>query len=157
MNATFRIQPATNGGTGPWALNLMTAVSKCVQEISTEEIHLIFECLESLSNNVCISIPVIDFWLSMFLDYGNNSITCVKGLNTLTNLVSKYKDVFKSFEEDDLKDILRCIENSKAVSDKEILRCQLVLKHGTYGMIIENPKEYLFLPVLVKILKLKNK
>lgn len=157
MNASFRVQPATNGGTGPWALHLMTAISKCIQKLSDEEVHLVFECLESLSNNVCMSTPVIDFWLYMFLDNGNNSIACTKGLSTLAILVSKYKEIFKSFKKEDLKHILFCIENSKTVSDEEMFRCELVLKHGTYGMKIENPKKYLFLPILVKILKLKGK
>lgn len=158
FNAVFRIQPATNGGTGPWALSFMTAIPKCNHDFSTEEVILIFECLKSLANSSYIGIPAIDFWLSMYLDYGNNFIICTKGLLALKTLVSKYVKVISDyFSENDLIDILRWGAKSNAISKKEVLKCQSVLNYGTYGIQIEKPEKYLFLPELVIILKEKNK
>ncbi|VVC41831.1 Hypothetical protein CINCED_3A025916 [Cinara cedri] len=49
MKSVFSIEPATNGGTGQWATSLMVTLSICIKTLSNEEIILIFECLQVLS------------------------------------------------------------------------------------------------------------
>lgn len=153
MEATFRIQPATHGGTGPWALNLMVAISKYPNELSTEEILAVFRCLQSLSNSSFISIPVIDFWLSFFLEHGNNTDICSEGLVTLNILLSKFQDTLGLLNEDNLKDVLYCGRQSGVLSNDELFKCESILKYGLKGFQIEEKNSYLFLPVMVKILK----
>lgn len=154
MKIVFCVEPATNGGTGPWALSLMVAISKYPNELSVEEIILVFQCLQSLSGSSFINIPAIDFWLSIFLDYGNNPEICSEGFLTLQNLISKFKEI--TFTENNLKDILHCAENSKVLSDDEVFKCKNALEYGFYGMENEEKlNSYLFLPSLVKILKAK--
>lgn len=154
MKVVFGMEPATNGGTGPWALSLMVVISKYPNQLSAEEIILVFQCLQSLSGSSFIRIPAIDFWLSIFLEYGDKSDVCTEGFITLKNFVSKFKET--TLTETNLKDILRCAENSKVLSDAEVLKCRSVLEYGVYGMEIEEKlNSYLFLPSLVKILKAK--
>lgn len=155
MESAFRIQPATNGGTGPWALSLMIAIDKYPSKFSTGVVLEVFRCLQSLSNSSFISIYVIDFWLSIFLEYGENADICSEGYITLNNLVSKYKNVFESLNCENLKKILDCGTKSKVLSDDEVFKCHSILLYGTNGMKIEEPNSYLLLPIMFKILKAK--
>lgn len=156
MEATFCIQPATNGGCGPWALSLMVAISKYSNVLSTEEIIAVFKCLVSLSNSTFISIPAIDFWLSFFLEYGSNPDICLEGLTALDKLLSKFKDNIGLLNEDNLKDILCCGRKSGVLSNDELFQCESILKYGLEGFQIEENNSYIFLPVMVKILKDKK-
>lgn len=153
MEALFRVQPATNGGTGPWALSLMIAIDKYPLKLSTEVVIGAFKCLQSLSNSSYISIYVVDFWISIFLEYGGNGDICSEGFITLNNLISKYKNVFQLFNEENLKEILDRGTESKVLSDDEVFKCRSVLLYGINGIKIKEPNPYLFLPVMVKILK----
>lgn len=155
LEATFSIQPATNGGTGPLALSFMVAVSKCSHELSTEEVLLIFQCLQSLSSSSFISIPAIDFWFYIFMEYGNNFDICSAGFVTLNNLISKYQDICQILNEDDIKDILCRGEKTNVLSNDEVFKCQSILEHGTNGIKIKEKNSYLFLPVMMKLLKSK--
>lgn len=153
MENAFYIQPATNGGSGPWALSLMVAISKHSDQLSTEEILAIFRCIQSLSDSSYIRIPVIDFWLSIFLEYGNNPDICSEGIVTLGDLVSKHQTACQLLNEDEIKDIICCGENSKVLSDDEVFKCRYALEYGINGIKIEKTNSYIFLPILVKILK----
>uniref|UniRef100_A0A2S2NAL6 Nucleolar pre-ribosomal-associated protein 1 n=1 Tax=Schizaphis graminum TaxID=13262 RepID=A0A2S2NAL6_SCHGA len=153
MEATFRIHPATNGGTGPWALSLMVAISKYPKELSTEEILLTFKCLQSLSGSSYISLPAVDFWLFLFLKYGKNSDISLEGFSTLNNLVSKFQNISELFDDDNLKDILNCGTVSNVISNDEAFKCQSVLEYGIDGILVQESDNYLFLPALLKILK----
>jgi len=155
MEATFRIHPATNGGTGPWALSLMVAISKYPKELSTEEILLVFKCLQSLSGSSYISLPAVDFWLSIFLEYGKNPDISLEGFRTINNLVSKFQNINELFNDDNLKDILDCGIVSNIISNDEAFKCQSVLQYGIGGILIQETNTYLFLPTLLKILKAK--
>jgi len=152
MEALFRIQPATNGGVGPWALSLLVTISKHVNSFSTEEILAVFSCLKSLSSSSYISIPIIDFWLNLFLKYGNIYDICSEGFVTLDNLVSKYPDAYQQFSKDNLQDIINCGENSKVLSDNEVFKCRSLIEHGINGFEIKEENSYVFLPALVKII-----
>lgn len=155
MEATFRIHPATNGGTGPWALSLMMAISKYPNKLSTEEILLTFKCLQSLSGSSYISLPAVDFWLTLFLVYGKNPDISLEGFETLNNLVSKFQNVSELFDDDNLKDILDCGIVSNIISNDEAFKCQSVLEYGIGGIRIQETNTYIFLPTLLKILKSK--
>jgi len=155
MEATFRIHPATNGGTGPWALSLMTAISKYPNELSTEEILLTFKCLQSLSGSSYISLPAVDFWLSLFLEYGKNPDITLEGFGTLNNLVSKFQNISELFDDSNLKDILDCGIVSNIISNDEAFKCQSVLEYGIGGIQVQETNTYIFLPALLKILKSK--
>ncbi|XP_025207586.1 uncharacterized protein LOC112603296 isoform X2 [Melanaphis sacchari] len=155
MEATFRIHPATNGGTGPWALSLMVAISKYPKELSTEEILLAFKCLQSLSGSSYISLPAVDFWLFLFLEYGKNPDISPEGFDTLNNLVSKFQNISELFDNSCLKDILNCGIVSSVLSDDEAFKCQSVLEYGMDGIQIQESNNYLFLPTLLRILKAK--
>lgn len=153
MEAAFRIQPATNGGTGPLALNIMMTISKLPGVVlSTEEIIQVFRCLQSLSKNSCVSIPAIDFWLLIFLKYGRNAEICLEGFSTLNNLASKYQDTYQLLTEDNVKDILSCGENSMVLSKEEVFKCQSVLEYGFDGIKIAENNSYIFLPTMIQIL-----
>jgi len=155
MEAAFRIHPATNGGTGPWALNLMVAISKYSKELSTEEILLVFKCLQSLSGSSYISLPAVDFWLSLFLEYGKIPEVSLEGFVTLNNLVSKFQNVSELFNDANLKDVLNCGIVSNSISNDEAFKCQSVLEYGIGGIQIQETNTYQFLPTLIKILKAK--
>lgn len=155
MESAFRVQPATNGGTGPWALSLMIAIHKYPLKLSTEVVLGVFRCLQSLSNSSYISIYVIDFWLSIFLEYGEITDICSEGYITLNNLISKYKNAFELLNEDNLKEILNCGIKSKVLSEDEVFKCQSVLLYGINGIKIKDPTSYLLLPIIIKILKAK--
>lgn len=154
MKNTFCIEPATNGGTGPWALSLMTAVCKFHGKLSSEEICLLFQCLRTLSSSSYISIPAFDFWLYLFLEFGDDQEVCREGFVTLKNIVSKYHDINQLFSKKSLTDVLFCGENSKVLSDDEVFKCRSVLEHGINGVKIEETS-FLFLPTMIKILKVK--
>lgn len=151
MDNLFRIVPATGGGTGPWAISLMTIVTKDPSNVSLEEIKLLFQCLHSLSGSSYISIPVIDFWLYLFLAYGCDPNVCSFGFAVLDNIISKY-NVYK-FLNDNLYDIFYCAKNSGVFSDDEEFKCKSILEHGINGIKIEETSSFLFLPTMVKILK----
>jgi len=155
MEATFRIHPATNGGTGPWALSLMVAISKYPKELSTEEILLIFKCLQSLSGSSYISLSAVDFWIFLFLGYASNPDIILEGFNTLNNLVSKFKNISELFDNSNLKDILKLGMSSNVISNDEGYECSSVLDYGMSGIQIQEPNNYVFLPTLLKILKAK--
>jgi len=155
MEAAFRIHPATNGGTGPWALSLMVTISKYPKKLSTEEILLVFKCLQSLSGSSYISLPAVDFWLSLFLEYGKIPDISLEGFVTLNNLVSKFQNISELFDDGNLKDILDCGIVSNVMSNDEAFKCQSVLEYGTSGIQIQETNTYLFLPSLIKILKAK--
>lgn len=155
MEATFRIHPATNGGTGPWALSLMGAISKYPKELSAEEILLIFKCLQSLSGSSYISLSAVDFWIFLFLEYASNPDIILEGFNTLNNLVSKFKNISELFDNSNLKDILKRGMFSNVISNDEGHECSSVLDYGMSGIQIQEPNNYVFLPTLLKILKAK--
>lgn len=157
MENIFRIEPATNGGSGVWALGLMTVISKSPKRLSANEICVLFRCLQSLSNSSYIGIPATDFLLYLFLEYGCNHNVCHEAFVTLNNVVAKYKDVYQILTEDNLTQILNCGETSKVLSDDEILKCRSILKYGINGVQIEKSSTYLFLPTMVNILKDKKK
>ncbi|XP_025413157.1 nucleolar pre-ribosomal-associated protein 1 [Sipha flava] len=153
MESLFRVQPATKGGTGPWAISIMIAVDKCPSKLSPEVIIGTFRCLQSLTNSSFISIFVVDFWLSIFLKYGENADICSEGYITLNSLISKYKNVFQLFNNENLEEIIDRGAESKVLSDDEVFKCRSVLLYGIKGIKIKEPNPYLLLPVLVKILK----
>lgn len=155
MEATFGIQPATNGGTGPWALSLMATISKYPVDLSTEEILLVFQCLRSLSSSSFISIPAVDFWLFIFIEYGNTPEICSEGIITLNNLVSKYQDVYHLIHQDYMKEILCRLEKTNILSADEVFKCRSILEYGIDGIKLEETNSYLFLPAMLKMLKTK--
>ncbi|XP_050532927.1 nucleolar pre-ribosomal-associated protein 1 [Daktulosphaira vitifoliae] len=153
MERAFRVQPATNGGSGPWALSLMTALSKIPTKLSNEEVIQVFCCLNALSANSSIIPATIDFWLYMFLLYGNDSEIAVKGFASLANLSLKYSDTFCYLNKENLLTILSCGKNSKVLSDDELFKCNCIIEHGVNSVEVENFSTYLFLPALIKGLK----
>ncbi|KAF0767622.1 Nucleolar pre-ribosomal-associated protein 1 [Aphis craccivora] len=155
MEAAFRSHPATNGGTGPWALSLMVAISKYPNKLSTEEILLIFKCLQSLSGSSYISLSAVDFWIFLFLRYASNPDIILEGFNTLNNLVSKFKNISELFDDSNLKDILKQGMFANVISSDEGYACSSVLDYGINGIQIQEPNNYIFLPTLLKILKEK--
>lgn len=155
MKRSFSIQPATNGGTGPLALNFMVVISKCTNELSKEEILLVFQCLQSLNVTSFISIPIIDFWLHIFLECGNDPEICSEGFATLNNLISKYQDLCQLFNKDKMKKILCHGIKTSILSNNEVFKCQNILEYGIGGIKIEEKDSYLFLPIMMKILKSK--
>lgn len=157
MENLFHIESATNGGSGVWALGLMTVISKSPKRLSANEICVSFRCLQSLSNSPYIGIPAIDFLLYLFLEYGCDDHVCYQAFVTLNNVVAKYKDVYQVLTDDNLTQILNCGETSKVLSDDEILKCRSILKYGIKGVQIEKSSSYLFLPTMVNILKDKKK
>jgi len=155
MEATFRVHPATNGGTGPLALSLMIAISKYRKELSIEEILLVFKCLQSLSGSSYISLSAVDFWIFLFLEYGKNPDIILEGFSTLNNLVSKFKNISELFNDSNLKNILNQGMYSNVISNDEGHECLSVLEYGMSGIQIQEPNNYVFLPTLLKILKEK--
>lgn len=132
------------------------AIKKCASKLSVEEILLVFKCLQSLTSNFYVTNHAVDFWLSIYLDYGDNATVCKEGLITFKKIYFHSVEADQLLEENDLNDILRCAENTKAISDDEAFKCRVVLEHGTNGLQINNPEEYLFLPVLVNIVEKKR-
>lgn len=155
MEALFGIHPATNGGTGPWASSLMVAIRNHSNHLSTEEILLAFKCLQALSGNSYISLPAVDFWISIVLEFRQDPDIVREGFNTLNNLVSKFQNVSELFDNGNLKAVLKCGITSNVLSDDEAFKCQSILKYGTNGIQIEEKNTYLFLPTMLKILKAK--
>ncbi|XP_050435680.1 nucleolar pre-ribosomal-associated protein 1 [Adelges cooleyi] len=154
MEAAFLVQPATNGGTGPWALSLMMAISKLQVKLSTEEVIQMFSCLNALSASSSISTATVDFLLFMFLEYGNVLDVAVAGFATLANIASKYMESFQLLTNQNLLDVLDCGESSTALTPDEIQKCRCVLEHGVNGIQIDNNENtYLYLPTLLKYLK----
>lgn len=156
MKSIFAIEPATNGGTGNWAIGLMVTISKYTDALSTEEILLIFQCLQMLSNSSFIGDSAIDFWLLIFLEHGNNPDICLEGFVTLNNLILKYKNVYEFIDKNNIKEILCHGENAKVLSDDEVFQCKSILEHGLNGILIKETKSYIFLPTLIKILNKTN-
>lgn len=158
MKSAFMIEPATNGGTGHWAIGLMVTISKCIDfnSLSTEEIMLAFECLQMLSKSSFIRNYAIDFWLLMFLEYGKSPDICLEGFVTLKNLVSKYKNVHEFINEDNIKEILSFGKITKVLSDFEVFQCQSILEHGSSGIKVEETNSYIFLPTMIQILNTTN-
>lgn len=153
MEAAFRVQPATNGGTGPLALSMMVAVSKFPNKLTPDEVIQIFKCLRSLSKNSCVSIPAIDFCLMIFTDYGTDPKICLEGLYTLNNLVTKYPGVYKLLKKSNVKDILCHVENTKVLSDDELFKCQSILENGFSSYKIPENNSFIFLPTMISLLK----
>lgn len=155
MEGAFRVQPATNGGSGPWALSLMIALSKISTNLSNEEVIQVFSCLNALSTNSSIIPATVDFWLYIFLLYGVEPEVAVKGFASLANLLTKYSNTFSYLNKDNLFAILSCGKNSKVLSDDELFKCNCIIEHGVDGVDFDNTnlETYLFLPTLIKGLK----
>lgn len=157
METVFSIQPATNGGSGPWAISLMIAISKYLDKFNSEEILATFQCIQSMSGSSFIREPVIEFWLSIFLDYGNEPDIYSAGIVTLNDLVSKYTKSWETLNDDAIKDIICFGENSNVLSEDEVFKCRSALEYGVDGFVIEEANSFTLLPILIKILKNKNK
>lgn len=155
MEKVFRIEPATNGGTGPWALTLMSVISQDPKQLTESEYCVLFRCLKSLSNSSYINIPIVYFVIYLFLEHGNQNHVCHEGFITLNQIVSKYHDAYKVITKENLMQMLSYGENTKVLSDDEVLKCRSVLEHGVYGIRLEEISPYIFLPTLVKILEKK--
>lgn len=152
MEKIFRIEPATQGGTGPWALNLMSTICQDSKRLTESEFCVLFRCLKSLSNSSFISIPLVDFILYLFSEHGNKNHVCHEGFITLNQIVSKHHGAYKNITKENLMQMVSCGENTKVLSDDEVLKCRSVLEHGVCGVRIEEISPYIFFPTLVKIL-----
>lgn len=133
----------------------MVAISKYPKELSTEEILLVFKCLQSFSGSSYISLSAVDFWIFLFLEYGKSPDIILEGLSTLNNLVSKFKNISELFDNSNLNEIIKRGMMSNVISTDEGFECLSVLEYGMSGIQIQEPNNYVFLPTLLKILKAK--